>query len=99
MRPADNFDSSGQWEAKIRNCETSKERIETFDAVMVCTGHHAHKHMPHFEGEENFKGTRIHTHDFHDSQGYNGKRVVVIGIGNSAGDAAVELSRICDQVT
>jgi dimethylaniline monooxygenase (N-oxide forming) len=86
MSPAQDFASNGRWEALIRDLKTNEERIEIFDAVLICTGHHADKHMPHFEGEENFKGKRIH------------KRVVVIGIGNSGGDVAVELSRICSQV-
>jgi len=55
--------------------------------------------MPKFEGEDTFKGQRIHTHDFHDGIAYTDKRVVIIGIGNSAGDAAVELSRISSQVS
>ena len=32
-------------------------------------------------------------------KGYEGKRVVVIGIGNSGGDVAVDLSRISKQVS
>lgn len=54
--------------------------------------------MPHFDGDENFKGVKIHAHDFHDGRSFEGKRVVVIGIGNSGGDVAVELSKVCDQV-
>jgi len=99
LRPVEDFKTTGRWEALIRNRKTKEERTEVFDAAMVCTGHHAEKYLAHFEGEDNFKGTRVHTHDFHDSRGYDGKRVVVIGIGNSGGDAAVELSRICNQVS
>jgi len=99
ISPAEGFNDTGRWQAVIRDRATGKERTEIFDAVMVCTGHHAEKHMPHFEGEENFKGQRVHTHDYRDSKGYDGKRVVIIGIGNSGGDAAVELSRIASQVS
>jgi dimethylaniline monooxygenase (N-oxide forming) len=98
LSPAEDFATTGRWEVLLRNRQTKEERTEIFDAVLVCTGHHAEKHMPRFEGEENFKGRRVHTHDFHDSTGYENKRVVIIGIGNSGGDAAVELSRVCSQV-
>lgn len=98
LREADDFTKTGQWEALIRDKVTNVERTEMFDAVLVCTGHHAKKYMPHFDGEENFKRIKIHSHDFHDSRGYDDKRVVIIGMGNSAGDTAVELSRICSQV-
>lgn len=98
LNPAGDFAETGQWQALIRNLRTCEERTEIFDAVMICTGHHADKYMAQFEGEENFKGIRVHSHDFRDSRGCDGKRVVVIGIGNSGGDVAVDLSRICDQV-
>ena len=99
MSPSEDFATSGKWDIRIRNRKTKDETIETFRAVLVCTGHHADKHMPRFEGEDVFKGQRIHTHDFHDGSGYRDKRVVIIGIGNSGGDVAVELSRICSKVS
>lgn len=69
-----------------------------FDAVMVCTGHHAEKHIPEFPGLSNFKGKVLHSHDYRHPAGYENKRVVIIGIGNSGGDMAVELSRVASQV-
>jgi dimethylaniline monooxygenase (N-oxide forming) len=65
---------------------------------MVCTGHHADKKMAQFEGEKEFKGQIIHSHDYRDHRGYEEKRVVVVGIGNSGGDVAVELGKISKQV-
>jgi len=35
---------------------------------------------------------------FRHADGYRGKRVVVVGVGNSACDAAVDLSDVCSQV-
>jgi dimethylaniline monooxygenase (N-oxide forming) len=98
LRPVKDFALTGRWEAQILNKNTNEGRTEVFDAVMICTGHHAKKYMPCFKGEDNFKGTRTHTHDFRDSSGYEDKRVVVIGIGNSGGDVANELSRVSSQV-
>ena len=51
-----------------------------------------------FPGLDSFKGKVVHTHDYRDHVGYEDKRVVVVGIGNSGGDVAVELSRIAKQV-
>ena len=45
-----------------------------------------------------FQGKMLHTHDYKQPSGYEDKRIVVIGIGNSAGDAAVELARCAKQV-
>ena len=64
----------------------------------MCTGHHADKNIPHFPGQENFQGKVVHSHDYKNHKGYEDKRVVVIGIGNSAVDVATELGRIAEQV-
>lgn len=50
-------------------------------------------------GLQDFQGKVIHTHDYRKPQGYEDKRVVIIGIGNSGVDSAVELSRVASQVT
>lgn len=49
-------------------------------------------------GLDRFKGEIVHSHDYKTLTGYEDKRIVVIGIGNSGGDAAVELSRVANQV-
>jgi len=64
----------------------------------LCTGHHVDPYFPKFDGMEKFKGRLIHSHSYKDHDGYEDQRVVVIGIGNSGGDIAVELSRISSQV-
>lgn len=55
--------------------------------------------MAHFEGEEKFEGKIIHSHDYRDHHGYEDKRVVVVGIGNSGGDVAAELGKIAKQAS
>jgi dimethylaniline monooxygenase (N-oxide forming) / hypotaurine monooxygenase len=71
---------------------------EQFDAVMMCTGHHSVPRMPDFRGMKNFQGKQMHSHAYKDHQGFEGKNVVVVGIGNSGVDVAVELSRFANQV-
>eukprot|EP00741_Cyanophora_paradoxa_P014554 tig00020806_g14034.t1 len=71
---------------------------ELFDAVMVCTGHHWKPRTPAFPGADTFKGVQVHSHAYKDDLPYRGKRVVVVGIGNSGADIAVELSRAAAQV-
>ncbi|KAK3087078.1 hypothetical protein FSP39_001367 [Pinctada imbricata] len=98
LRKRPDFASSGQWDIQIRNRDSGEKQDLVFDAVMICTGHHAEKNMPTFPGLDKFKGKVIHSHDYKDSRGYEDKRIVVVGIGNSGGDAAVELSRVASQV-
>ncbi|XP_051501583.1 flavin-containing monooxygenase 5-like [Myxocyprinus asiaticus] len=93
------FPHSGQWDVETESKDGRREK-QVFDAVMVCTGHHTHPHLPlkDFPGIDTFKGKFFHSRDYKTPEEWRGKRVVVIGIGNSGGDIAVELSRMTKQV-
>ncbi|XP_006900388.1 PREDICTED: dimethylaniline monooxygenase [N-oxide-forming] 5 [Elephantulus edwardii] len=92
------FATSGQWEV-VTESEGKKE-MNIFDGVMVCTGHHTNAHLPleSFPGIEKFKGQYFHSREYKNPEAFAGKRVIVIGIGNSGGDLAVEISHIAKQV-
>jgi len=75
-----------------------RSTTETFDAVCLSAGHQCIPRTPEYEGQELFKGRQLHAHSYRDWKGYEGKRVVVVGVGNSGGDVACELSRVCSQV-
>jgi len=67
---------------------------ESFDALLVCNGHHWDPRYPDFPGT--FEGPQIHSHDYLDPStplDLYGKRVLVVGIGNSAVDIVSELGR------
>jgi cation diffusion facilitator CzcD-associated flavoprotein CzcO len=67
---------------------------ESFDALLVCNGHHWSPRYAKFPGT--FDGPQIHSHDYVDPSNpldLYGKRVLVIGIGNSAVDIVSELGR------
>jgi cation diffusion facilitator CzcD-associated flavoprotein CzcO len=69
-------------------------RQESFDALLVCNGHHWDPRFPNFPGS--FDGPQIHSHDYVDPStplDMYGKRVLVVGIGNSAVDIVSELAR------
>ncbi|KAK7095176.1 flavin-containing monooxygenase 5-like [Littorina saxatilis] len=92
---ANDFDQSGCWTIKTRNHMTGKDTTNIFDGVLVCTGHHAEKHSPKFPGLESFEGEVVHSHDYKERRRLEGKKVLIIGIGNSGGDLAVELAPVC----
>jgi cation diffusion facilitator CzcD-associated flavoprotein CzcO len=67
---------------------------EAFDALAVCNGHHWDPRYPDFPGH--FDGDVLHSHHYIDPTDpidLVGKRVLVVGIGNSAVDITSELSR------
>ncbi|AXB43358.1 flavin-containing monooxygenase [Amycolatopsis albispora] len=79
----------GGWEIRTGDGETRH-----FDALVVANGHHWDPRLPEFPGE--FTGESIHSHHYIDPGDpleIQGKRVLVVGIGNSAADITVELSQ------
>ncbi|XP_061042071.1 flavin-containing monooxygenase 5 isoform X1 [Eubalaena glacialis] len=92
------FSTSGQWEV-VTESEGKKE-VNVFDGVMVCTGHHTNAHLPleSFPGIEKFKGQYFHSRDYKNPESFTGKRVIIIGLGNSGSDLAVEISHTAKQV-
>ncbi|KAM9831331.1 flavin-containing monooxygenase 5-like [Neosynchiropus ocellatus] len=93
------FARTGQWEVVTENRDGQEER-HVFDAVICCSGHYTYPNLPlkDFPGIETFEGQYFHSWDYKGSEDMHGKRVVVIGIGNSGSDIAVESSKIADQV-
>ncbi|XP_028666543.1 dimethylaniline monooxygenase [N-oxide-forming] 2-like [Erpetoichthys calabaricus] len=93
------FTRSGQWEVVTVNSEGLEESA-IFDGVLVCAGHHTYPHLPlqDFPGVETFEGQYLHSRNYKRPERFQGKRVVVIGMRNSAVDIAVELSRVTEQV-
>ncbi|XP_018525670.1 flavin-containing monooxygenase 5 [Lates calcarifer] len=88
------FSLSGQWDVVTINRDGEEER-HVFDAVLVCSGHYTQPALPlsDFPGYETFSGRCFHSWEYKDADACQGKRVVVVGIGNSGGDIAVEISR------
>lgn len=96
--PANDFDITGRWTISLTSLDDETTREETFDAVFICTGHHCTPNIPNFQGLPDFKGEVIHTHDYLTPERYRDKRIVVIGVGNSGCDAAVELGRMASSL-
>lgn len=72
----------------------STGEARTYDALIVCNGHHWDPRTPDYPGE--FDGTLIHSHEYNDPFDpidMRGKNVVVVGMGNSGLDIASELSQ------
>jgi len=84
-----------RWAVCIR-CPDGSEQTREYDAVLVSNGHHWKPRMPEFEGQETFEGIQMHAHSYLNPstpENLQGKRIVVVGMGNSAMDIASELSQ------
>ena len=87
-------EGTGEWEVTVEGPEGPA--TNRYGAVLVANGHHwdARWPEPAFPGSEDFEGEQIHAHEYREPDVLRGKRVAVLGIGNSAVDIAVESSRI-----
>jgi dimethylaniline monooxygenase (N-oxide forming) len=68
--------------------------VRQYDAVCIANGHHWDPHWPDpgFRGAETFTGEQMHSRDYKEGAHLAGKTVVVLGMGNSAMDIAVDAS-------
>jgi len=63
----------------------------SYDAVIAATGLAWHPRMPDYPGK--FTGKTIHSSKFRNGKQFAGKRVLIIGAGNSGVDIAAEAAR------
>jgi cation diffusion facilitator CzcD-associated flavoprotein CzcO len=90
-------DSAGEWDVTVEGPDGKS--TERYGAVMVANGHHWDPRWPEpaFPGADKFEGEQLHAHEYREPDVLVGKRVLVLGIGNSGVDIAVESSRIADK--
>uniref|UniRef100_A0A673ACW9 Flavin-containing monooxygenase n=1 Tax=Sphaeramia orbicularis TaxID=375764 RepID=A0A673ACW9_9TELE len=99
VKQRSDFSHSGQWDVETEDKDGKKDK-HIFDAVLICIGHHCHPNMPlhDFPGINTFTGRYFHSRDYKTPEEWRNKKAIVVGIGNSGGDIAVELSRVTKQV-
>ncbi|XP_044295347.1 dimethylaniline monooxygenase [N-oxide-forming] 3-like [Varanus komodoensis] len=98
IKKRSDFAATGQWD--VTSEKDGKVETAAFDAVMLCTGHHIYPNIPtkSFPGLEKFKGSFLHSREYKGPEKFKGKKVLVIGLGNSGCDIATELSHTASQV-
>lgn len=79
-RPVD-----GRWEV-----ETPRARYRS-RAVVVATGAFAVPVRPRWPGLDAFRGSVLHSAEYRDGERFRGARVLVVGLGNSGGEIAIDL--------
>jgi len=68
------------WQIKLEG----DKRPRHYAGLIVANGHHWDPNLPHYEGH--FHGEVLHSHDVKSRDQLKGKRVLVVGCGNSAVD-------------
>ena len=76
----------GGWDVTLEGGETRR-----YASVVVANGHLWDPRLPDFPGR--FDGTAIHSHHYRTAAPFAGKDVLVVGLGNSAVDIAVDVCK------
>lgn len=79
VSPRPDFAHSGQWDIETEDRDGKREK-HVFDAVLVCTGHHCHPHLP----LKDFPGTTSEVFFFFFKPGSHFERCTISNIAEDA---------------
>ncbi len=85
--------ADGYFDVRLSSGETL-----VYGSVIIANGHHWHPRLPDPPFKGDFDGEEIHSNDYKVPEPYADKNVLVVGIGNSGVDIAVDISRVAEQV-
>lgn len=86
----------GGWSVTVKNIKGQTTKSKEYDILLVANGHHGKPKLPagsEYPGLDQFTGIQMHSHEYQSPLAHDlkGKRVLVVGGGNSAMDIACEL--------
>ena len=81
---------AGSFAVTVESLGEGQTRVETFDHVIVATGHFSIPNMPEYDGFSGFRGRVLHSHDYRDAREFAGKHLLVMGSSYSAEDIALQ---------
>jgi trimethylamine monooxygenase len=100
VRPYVRFDSPVRWveydettekfTVRVKDQKADRDYSETFDHVIVSSGHFSTPNIPYFDGLETFPGRVMHAHDFRSADEFVGKDMLMIGSSYSAEDIGTQ---------
>jgi len=98
LRGAIRFNTRLQWcepDGTKWRCTFDDGTSETFTGVFVCNGHHWARNLPDWTAA--FAGEVLHSKDYKRPEQLAGRRVLVLGGGNSGCDLASEAGRVASE--
>ncbi|UJR79413.1 flavin-containing monooxygenase [Sandaracinus amylolyticus] len=81
--------ADGRFDVTLSSGET-----KTYDALAVANGHHWDPRWPEPAFPGHFDGVQMHAHEYDEPDAWKDANVLVLGMGNSAMDIAVEASYV-----
>jgi len=79
--------SDGRWLTRTR-----RDLEILSDNVVIATGLNQAPYRPSYQGEDRFTGRLIHSREYRDPEPFAGESVLVVGMGNTGAEIALDLS-------
>ena len=84
--------ASGGWRVTLQNGE-----VHHYKGVVCATGVTWHPNLPSYPGLDRYRGEQRHTNTHHQASELKGRRVLIVGCGNSGADIACDAARNAQQ--
>jgi cation diffusion facilitator CzcD-associated flavoprotein CzcO len=84
-------DAEGRWTIQVRREDGTIRELRPRHVVIATGGAGAQPKTPQLPGAESFRGTIVHSSGFDGGADYSGTRALVVGVGTSAHDIALDL--------
>jgi hypothetical protein len=80
----------GFWEVEVENLKTGQITKSIYENVIIANGIFTKPNTPTFKGQETYTGKIMHSAEYKSPNVFNGKKVLVVGAGNSGCDICVD---------
>jgi cation diffusion facilitator CzcD-associated flavoprotein CzcO len=81
---------SARYEDELWAVQTQDHLYQAQNLVLAA-GHNREPFRPVWPGQESFKGLIMHSSEYRNGELFRGKKVLVVGFGNSGGEIAIDL--------
>ena len=85
------------WKVTVRNRD-GEEETGQYAGVIVANGILSEPSIPEFEGQDEYEGEILHTASYKKADIFRGKRILIVGCGNSGCDIAVDAVHFADSI-
>jgi len=83
----------GHWDVTTKGAHGGTERTARYAALVIANGHNWSPKWPQYEGLSEYSGQVMHASAYKDPAQLRGRRVLVVGAGNTGCDIAVEAAQ------
>jgi hypothetical protein len=77
--------TDGRWQVHTADASYSGPEL------VIATGHNREPYLPDLPGMADFRGKLLHSADYRNGAPYRKQKVLVVGLGNSGGEIAIDL--------